>query len=66
LSVVSVVCCQVEISATDDHSSRGVLPTVARRCVWLRNLENATGLCKIQPQWVVTPGKETNKHGVMC
>jgi len=23
-----------------DHSSRGVLPTVARRCVWSRNLEN--------------------------
>ena len=23
-----------------DHSPRGVLPTVARRCVWSRNLEN--------------------------
>jgi len=23
-----------------DHSFRGVLPTVARRCVWSRNLEN--------------------------
>jgi len=22
-----------------DHSSGGVLPTVARRCVWSRNLE---------------------------
>jgi hypothetical protein len=31
---VSVVCCQVEVSATGaDHSSRGVLPTVARCCV---------------------------------
>jgi len=29
LSVVSVVCCQVEVSATGDHSSRGVLPSVA-------------------------------------
>jgi hypothetical protein len=57
-----------------DHSSRGVLPTVARRCVWSRNLEKtrrlkpATGLWKIQPQWVVTPRKtkqthkQTNKH----
>ena len=31
LSVVIVVCCQVEVSAT--NSSRGVLPTVVRRCV---------------------------------
>ena len=34
LSVVSVVCCQVEVSVRRaDHSSRGVLPTVVRRCV---------------------------------
>ena len=26
-------CCEVEVSATADHSFRGVLPTVARRCV---------------------------------
>ena len=36
-SVVSVVCCQVEVSATGlrraDPSSSGVLPTVARPCV---------------------------------
>jgi len=38
LSVVSVVCCQVEVSATDYHSFRGVLPNVARRCMWSRNL----------------------------
>jgi len=24
-----------------------------------RRLKPATGLCKIQPQWVVTPGKQT-------
>jgi len=35
--------------------------------VWSRNLENeeakaATGLWKIQPQWVVTPGKQTNNN----
>jgi hypothetical protein len=26
----------------------------------MRRLKPATGLCKIQPQWVVTPGKQTN------
>jgi len=26
----------------------------------IRRLKPATGLCKIQPQWVVTPGKQTN------
>jgi hypothetical protein len=38
---------------------------VARRCVWSRNLENEEAKAryravKIQPQWVVTPGKQTN------
>ena len=34
-SVVSIVCCQVEVSATDwSLSSRGVLLTVVRRYVW--------------------------------
>ena len=33
MSVVSVVCCRVEVSATADRSSRGVLATVVRRCV---------------------------------
>jgi hypothetical protein len=41
---------------------------VARRCVWKRNLENEEAearywVVKIQPQCVVTPGKQTtNKH----
>jgi hypothetical protein len=44
-----------------------VLPTVVCRCVLSRNLENeeAKARCwavKIQPQWVVTPGKQTNKQ----
>ena len=30
----------------------------------MRRLKPATGLWKIQPQWVVTPGKQTNKHEV--
>ena len=33
LSPVSAVCVQVEISATTDPSSRGVLPTVVCHCV---------------------------------
>ena len=39
LSVVSVVCCQRSLRRAD-HSSRGVLPTVLRRCVWSRNIKN--------------------------
>ena len=39
LSVVSVVCCQRSLRRAD-HSSRGVIPTVARRCMWSRNLEH--------------------------
>jgi hypothetical protein len=31
-----------------------------------RRLKPATGLCKIQPQWVVTPGKQTNKQVWEC
>jgi hypothetical protein len=39
VSVVSVVCCQRCVWRAD-HSSRGVLPTVLRRCVWSKNLVN--------------------------
>jgi hypothetical protein len=42
--VVSVVCCQVESLRRADHQSRGVLPTVVRRCVWIRNLVNEEAL----------------------
>jgi hypothetical protein len=37
-----VLCvCQVERSLRRaDHSSRGVLPTVVRPCVWSRNLQS--------------------------
>ena len=63
LSVESVLCCQRSLRRID-HSSRGVLPNVARRCVWSRNLENEEAKAryravKIQPQWVVTAGKQT-------
>ena len=30
---------------THDHSSRGVLPTVLRRCVWSRNIKNRCSIC---------------------
>jgi len=33
MSVVCIVCCQIEVSAKADRSSRGVLSTVVRRCV---------------------------------
>jgi hypothetical protein len=53
-----------------DHLSRGVLPTVARRCVWSRNLENEEAKApywavKIQPQWVLTQGKQQQHPSVV-
>jgi hypothetical protein len=39
LSLVSTVCCQVEASASADHSSRGVLPSVV--CVTERDHESS-------------------------
>jgi len=61
---VSCECCVLSLRRTD-HSSRGVLLTVARRCVWSKNLENEEAKARyraviIQSQWVVTPGKQTN------
>jgi hypothetical protein len=42
-----------------DHSSRGVLPTVVRRCVWPRNLDNEEAMahwgCRAR-------NKQTNKN----
>jgi len=68
LYVAIVVCCQAEVSVTDwslAQRSRTDCGTSLRGCVWSRNLElrtlkPATGLWKIQPQWVVTSGKQTN------
>ena len=50
---MSVVCCQVERSLRrGDHASRGVIPTVLRRCASSRNLKNeeAIGL-----RWAAAP-----------
>jgi len=33
-----------------DHSSRGVLPNVVRRCVWSRNLKNEEAMARVGPQ----------------
>jgi len=49
------------------HSPRGLLLTVARRCVWSRNLENEEakaryGAVENTTKRVVTARKETNKH----
>jgi hypothetical protein len=62
--VVSVCVARSRSLWRINHSSRGVLPTVARRCVWSTNLENKEAKAryravKIQPQCVVTPGKQT-------
>ena len=50
LSVVSVVCCEVESVRRADHSSTGVLPTVVRRCVWSRNLKNEEAMTRVGSQ----------------
>ena len=42
-----------------DHSPRGVLPTVVRRCVWCRNLMNE----EVLAHWgAVLPKKKPNKR----
>jgi hypothetical protein len=51
MSAVSVVGFQVERSLRRaDHSSRGVLPTVVRRCVWSINLKNREVMAWVGPQ----------------
>jgi hypothetical protein len=65
--VVSVVCCQVEVSATDwslvqrSPTDCGVSLCVIKKPRKTRRLKPAPGLWKIQPQWVVTPGQQTTR-----
>jgi hypothetical protein len=54
---VSCVVRQMSLRRAD-HSSRGVLPTVVRRCVWSRNLVNEEALA----QWGLSCQKQTNKQ----
>jgi hypothetical protein len=41
-----------------DHSSRGVLPTLARRCVWSRDLKYEEAVTRVGPK---RPIKHSNK-----
>jgi hypothetical protein len=43
-----------------DHSSRGVLPTVVRRCVWSRNLKNEEAMTRVRSQ------RQKNKSFSFC
>jgi len=60
LSVVGVVCCQVELSARADHSSRGVLPSV---CVCVSACDSeASIVMRSGPLW----GCRTVKNGAIA
>jgi hypothetical protein len=67
LSVVSVVCCPVEDSGTDwslvqrSPTDCGASLCDQKTSKKTRRLKPVTGLWKIQTQWIVTPGKQTNK-----
>jgi len=50
MSVVIVVYCEVEVSASTDQSSRGVLPNVVRRCVWSINFKEEEAMAYVGPQ----------------
>ena len=45
LSVVSVVCCQAEVSVTSWSLVQRNLPTVLRHRVWSRNIKNRCSIC---------------------
>jgi len=67
LSVECVVCCQVEVSATDwSLVQRSPTDCVASLCVIKKprtrgGYSPARGLQNTNPQWVVAPGGEKNK-----
>ena len=67
LSVVSVVCCQVEFSATDwslvlrSPTDCGASLCVIKKSRTRGGYSPARGLQNTNPQWVVAP-VETNKH----
>jgi hypothetical protein len=49
MSLVGVVCYRWRPLLRADHSSRGVIPTVVRRCVWSRNLKNEEVMANFGP-----------------
>ena len=57
LSIVSGVCCQVEVSATSWSLVQRSLPTVMRRCVWSSNLVNEEALA----HWGLSRQKQNKK-----
>jgi hypothetical protein len=63
LSVLCVLCDVRQRSMwRADHSSRGVLPTVARRCVWSRNVVWRGGHT---PRWTAEPETEIGNSNYM-
>ena len=58
------VCCECcVLSSRADHSSRWVLPTVVRRCVWSRNLVNEKALA----HWGLSRQKQkASKGSIFC
>jgi hypothetical protein len=50
LSVVKVVCSKYRSLRRADYSSRGVLPTVGRRCERSRNLMTGEDMTRVGPQ----------------
>jgi len=44
------VLCVVRSVRRADHSSRGVIPTVVRRCVWSGNLKDKEAIARAGPQ----------------
>jgi len=58
MSLVNVVCVVRERSLRRaDHSSRGVLQTVVRRCVWSKNLANEEAMA----HWGLLRRKQMSK-----
>ena len=45
-----------------DHSSRGVLSTLVRRCVWSRNLKNEEPMVRFGPRRAPSPSTQKNPN----
>jgi hypothetical protein len=62
--ILSVVCCQVEVSATIWSLVQRSPTTVARRCVWSRNLV-VRGHSRICRQWGLRTGRRVYWIGTL-
>jgi hypothetical protein len=68
MSVPSVGCCQVcngLITRPEESYRLWRVLVCDLETSKMTRLKPATELWKIQPQWVVMPGKQTNKHAVV-